>query len=116
MMQGILHEGAYMAQFLVVTCLLGGWTAWMAGRGCARIWGSPLRLFLYLLVLGAAIRFINYALFEDTLLSLQYYAVDTFVLMVLGFLGYQYTRTNQMVTQYNWLYAKTSPLSWKTLG
>jgi hypothetical protein len=33
--------------------------------------------------------------------------------MLLGFLGYRYTRTNQMVTQYSWLYEKVSPLSWR---
>jgi hypothetical protein len=39
--------------------------------------------------------------------------VDTIVLMILGTLGYKYTRTNQMVTQYSWLYEKASPLTWK---
>ena len=28
----------------------------------------------------------------------------------------QYTRTNQMVTQYNWLYERASVLSWKPKG
>ncbi|WP_348643119.1 DUF6867 family protein, partial [Mesorhizobium sp. B2-3-4] len=28
----------------------------------------------------------------------------------------QYTRTNQMVTQYNWLYERASLLSWKPKG
>ena len=45
--------------------------------------------------------------------TLQYYIVDTIVLLIIGTLGYQYTRTNQMVTQYHWLYEKASPLSWK---
>ena len=35
---------------------------------------------------------------------LQYYIVDTIVLLVIGIVGYHYTRTNQMVTQYHWLY------------
>ncbi len=48
--------------------------------------------------------------------TLQFYVVDTIVLMVLAFLGYQYTRTNQMVSQYSWLYEKVSPLSWKAKG
>ncbi|WP_366015104.1 DUF6867 family protein, partial [Mesorhizobium sp.] len=51
-----------------------------------------------------------------TMFSLQYYIVDTIVLMILGFVGYQYTRTNQMVTQYNWLYERASLLSWKPKG
>ena len=38
--------------------------------------------------------------------TLQYYIVDTIVLLIFGTLGYRYTRTNQMVTQYHWLYEK----------
>ena len=33
--------------------------------------------------------------------------------MIIGMLGYRYTRTNQMVTQYHWLYERASALSWK---
>jgi hypothetical protein len=66
-----------------------------------------------MLGLGIGIRFIHHALFTGTMLSLHYYIVDTIVLMILGFLGYQYTRTNQMVTQYNWLYERASLLNWK---
>ena len=32
--------------------------------------------------------------------TFQYYIVDTIMLLILGTLGYNYTRTNQMVTQY----------------
>lgn len=73
-------------------------------------------LFLYILGLGLGVRFIHHALFEGTMFTLQFYVVDTIVLMVLAFLGYQYTRTNQMVSQYSWLYEKVSPLSWKAKG
>ena len=45
--------------------------------------------------------------------SLQFYVIDTIVLLIFGTLGYNYTRTNQMVTQYYWLYERASPLSWK---
>jgi hypothetical protein len=27
--------------------------------------------------------------------------------------GYQFKRTNQMTSQYHWLYEKTSPLTWR---
>ena len=64
-------------------------------------------------VLRVAVRFIHHALFEGTMFSLHYYLVDTIILMVFGFVGYRYTRTNQMVRQYGWLYSKGSPLSWK---
>lgn len=113
-MQGILYEEASIWQFFFVTCLLGGWAAWMTGKACAQTWRPPLSLFFYVLGLGIAVRFIHHALFDGTMFSPQYYVVDTVVLMVLAFLGYRYTRTNQMVTQYNWLYEKVSPLSWKS--
>jgi len=45
--------------------------------------------------------------------TFQYYVVDTIILLILGTLGYNYTRTNQMVTQYHWLYERASPLTWK---
>jgi hypothetical protein len=31
-------------------------------------------------------------------------------------LGYRYTRTNQMTRQYHWLYEKSSPLGWRNKG
>jgi len=112
-MQGILYEEASVWQFLFVTCLLGGWAAWMTGRAVAQTWRPYPSLVLYLLVLGVGVRFIHHALFWGTMFTLQYYVVDTIVLIILGTLGYKYTRTNQMVTQYSWLYEKASPLTWK---
>ena len=65
---------------------------------------------------ASRVRFIHHALFDGTMFTAQYYIVDTIVLLILGTLGYQYTRTNQMVTQYNWLYERASLLSWKAKG
>ncbi len=76
-------------------------------------WRSYSSLIVYLLVLGIAVRFIHHALFDGTMLTLQFYVVDTIILIVLGTLGFRYTRTNQMVTQYYWLYERASLLSWK---
>ena len=112
-MQGILYEEVSIWQFFFVTCLLGGWAAWMTGKACAQTWRPYAALIVYLLALGIGVRFIHHALFEGTMLSPQYYIVDTLVLLFLGSLGYQYTRTNQMVTQYYWLYERVSPLSWR---
>ncbi len=115
-MQGILYEEPSIWQFFFVTFLLGGWAAWMTGRASAQTWRPKSSLLVYVLLLGIAIRFIHHALFEGTMFTAQYYIVDTILLMVFGFLGYQYTRTNQMVTQYNWLYERASLLSWKPKG
>lgn len=112
-MQGILYEEASIWQFFFVTCLLGGWAAWMTGRASAQTWKPVSSLVVYLLLLGIAVRFIHHALFEGTMFTAQYYIVDTIVLMIIGLAGYRYTRTNQMVTQYHWLYERASLLSWR---
>jgi small-conductance mechanosensitive channel len=113
-MQGILYEEPLVWEFLFITALLGGWAAWMTGRACAQTWRGYVTLFVYLLLLGIGVRFIHHALFDGTMFSLRYYIVDTVILIVIGFIGYRYTRTSQMVTQYHWLYERTSALGWKT--
>ncbi|WP_457939969.1 DUF6867 family protein [Mesorhizobium sp. 10J20-29] len=112
-MQGILYEEASIWQFFFVTCLLGGWAAWMTGRASAQTWRPLSSLIVFLLLLGIGVRFIHHALFDGTMFTAQYYVVDTIVLMIIGLLGYRYTRTNQMVTQYHWLYERASMLSWR---
>ncbi|HET9533799.1 MAG: DUF6867 family protein [Mesorhizobium sp.] len=112
-MQGILYEEASIGQFFLVTCLLGGWAAWMTGKACAQTWRPYPNLIIYLLLLGVAVRFIHHALFNGTMFSLHYYIVDTIVLIIIGTLSYRYTRANQMVTQYHWLYERASLLTWK---
>ncbi|MDQ2633854.1 MAG: hypothetical protein M3Y43_04685 [Pseudomonadota bacterium] len=112
-MQGILYEEPSIWQFLFITCLLGGGAAWMTGRACAQTWRPISSLVVFLLLLGIAVRFIHHALFDGTMFTAQYYIVDTIFLLIIGLLGYQYTRTGQMVTQYSWLYERTSLLSWK---
>ena len=83
-MQGILYEEASIWQFLFVTCLLGGWAAWMTGKASAQTWRGFIQLVAYLLVLGIGVRFIHHALFGGTMFSLHYYVVDTIVLMIFG--------------------------------
>ena len=113
-MHGILYEEESIWQFFFVTLLLGGWAAWMTGQACAQTWRPVSALVVYLLLLGIAVRFIHHALFDGTMFSPQYYIVDTIILLGCGLLGYRYTRTNQMVTQYHWLYERTSPLGWRS--
>ena len=57
-------------------------------------------------------RFIHFALFEGTLLSPHFYAVDTIVCLIFGFLGFRATRVGQMTTQYGWLNARAGFLRW----
>ncbi len=99
--------------FVVLTLLIGGGAAFLAGRGLAWGWRPLWRLFFYMALLAGAVRFFHYALFDGSLLSSYYYAVTYVVLLAAGLLGFRTMRTTQMVTQYYWLYERTSPLTWK---
>lgn len=100
--------------YLILTCLLGGGAAFMMGRALATGWRPIWHLVLTTMIMGLALRFLHFALFEGTLLSLHYYITDTASLLVLSALGYLHMRTRQMVTSYRWLYKRTSPLTWTT--
>jgi hypothetical protein len=112
-MQGVLYEEPSVWLFLLVTVILGGGAAWMTGRAIALTWRPAWQVGLYMLLLGAVVRFLHYALFHGTLLSPRYYLVDTVILVAIGFLAYRHTRARQMTTQYRWLYERTGPLSWR---
>jgi len=90
-------------EFLIVTVILAGAAAYLTGRAVARKWGSNVMLVFYMLLLAAATRFIHFALFSGSLLSLHYYVVDLIVLLAIGFLGKQVTRSRQMARQYGFL-------------
>jgi hypothetical protein len=99
--------------FLVLTVIIGGCAAFLAGRGLARGWKPYWRVFFYMALLAGAVRFFHYALFEGNLWSLYYFLVAYAVLVAAASLGYRMMRTTQMVTQYRWLYERTSALTWR---
>jgi hypothetical protein len=65
-----------------------------------------------MILLTAACRFIHFALFNGTLLSLHYYIVDLIVLLIIAFIGRQVTRAKQMTTQYSFEYQRSGPGGW----
>jgi hypothetical protein len=99
--------------FLALTVIIGGGAAFLAGRELARAWKPFWRVFLYMALLAGAVRFSHYALFDGRLLSPYYYLVTYIVLLAAASLGFRMRRTTQMVTQYRWLYERTSPLTWR---
>ncbi len=98
--------------FLVLSVVVGGGAAWMSGRALALGWRPYWHVLIYMAMLGFVVRFFHWGLFEGTLPSLHYYIVDTAILIAIASLGYRVTRTHQMITQYRWLYRRTSPVSW----
>lgn len=99
--------------FVLLTVVLGGGAAFMAGRSLALGWKPIPLLIVYMLIFGAGLRFLHFALFQGTLGSLQYYLSQTLIVALFALLGYRTTRVNQMTEKYPWLYEKTSPFSWR---
>ena len=98
---------------IFVTVCLGGGAAWMAGRAIAQTWRPMWHVVAYMVLLGAAVRFIHFALFGADLIAPLSYAVDTLFLILVGCLGWRVMRTTQMVTQYYWLNERAGPFSWR---
>jgi hypothetical protein len=110
---GLLYEEDSLGVFLLVTVVLGGGAAALAGRAVALTWRPWWQVVVYMLMLGAAVRFIHFALFEGTLRSIHYYAVDTLVCMAFGFAGFQAARARRMIAQYPWINEPDGLLRWR---
>jgi hypothetical protein len=108
-----LYATETFLQVLFVTGIIGGGAAWASGRAIAETWRPLRQVVLYMFLLGAAVRFAHYALFQGELLSLASYLADTLYLLAVGCLAWRLTRTRRMVTQYRWLYERTGPLTWR---
>ncbi len=115
-MSGLLYEEDSLGVFLLVTIVLGGGAAALAGRAVAMTWRPWWQVVVYMLMLGAAVRFIHFALFDGTLLSIHYYAVDSLVCMAFGFTGFHAARARRMVIQYPWINDPDGPLRWRRKG
>lgn len=110
---GGLYAEETLLQVLSVTGLLGGGAAWFTGRAIAQTWRPFWHLLIYSALLGGAVRFVHFALFEATLLSAPSYLADALYLVAAGTLSWRIKRADQMATQYFWLYERAGPLSWR---
>jgi hypothetical protein len=112
----LFYEEDSLGVFLLVSVVLGGGAAWLAGRAIAATWRPWWHVAFYMLILTLAVRFLHFALFQATLRSVHYYLVDLTVCLAFGFLGFRTTRATQMVTQYRWINARSGALSWCRRG
>lgn len=112
---GIIWEDSFLV-FFFLTLLLGGGAAWRSGRAIALDWKPWWHAALWMLLLAAATRFLKYALFNGTLLSLHFYLVDAACLIAMAALGHRVTRARRMQHQYGWLFERTSPVTWRRLA
>ncbi|MBV8963100.1 MAG: hypothetical protein JOY67_16445 [Hyphomicrobiales bacterium] len=112
-MQGILYDDFSFWIFVLVTLVMGGAAGFSTGRAIAQTWRPGWHLVVSALTLGVAVRFIHYALFEASFLTVQYYVIDTLLVLLAGFVGFRLTRVKQMTARYRWLYEATSPFTWR---
>ena len=99
--------------FFLVSVVMGGGAAWLAGRAIAATWRPWWHLALYMLLLSLVVRFLHSALFEGKFLSLHYYIVDYAVCLGFGLVGFHLTRVNHMVTHYNWINERAGLFRWR---
>jgi len=111
-----LYAEESLLQVALVTGVLGGGAAFLAGRAIAQTWRPFWSVVVYMAMLGAAVRFVHFALFEGTLLSPASYLADALYLVIVGALAWRMTRAAQMATQYYWLYERTGLLTWRRRG
>ena len=111
-MEQLYAEESWL-QVLLVTGVIGGGAAWLAGRAIAQTWRPFWHLVVYTALLGAAVRFVHFALFEATLIAPVSYAADTIYLLILAASAWRMTRAAQMATQYYWLFERTGPFTWR---
>src|SRR5260370_17149612 len=93
-----VSDESSLGTFLLVSVLLGGGAAWLAGRALAATWRPWWHVVLYMVILSFAVRFLHCVLFDGKFLSLHYYLVDYGVCLGLGLLGFRLQRVTQMVT------------------
>ncbi len=108
-----LSDEHSLGMFLLVSVVLGGGAAWLAGRAIAATWRPWWHVALYMVLLSLAVRFLHYALFDGKFLSLHYYLIDYAVCLAFGLLGFRLTRVAQMVTRYSWINERAGLLRWR---
>src|SRR6266540_1884492 len=108
-----LSDEHSLGVFFLVSVLMGGGAAWLAGRAIAATWRPWWHVALYMLILSFAVRFIHFALFGSILLSGHYFLVDLAVCLGFGFLGFRLMRVSQMVTRYKWINERAGTFGWR---
>ena len=108
-----LYEEGSFGVFVLVTLILGGGAATLAGRAIAGTWRPWWQVVAYGFVLGRAVRFIHFSLYGGT------FCRPTTILSMLssafssGSLAFRAARASQMITQYRWLNESEGPMRWR---
>lgn len=108
-----LYAGEIWPQVVLVTGVIGGGAALLTGQAVSSTWRPYWYVIAYMLLLGAGVRFLHFALFGGDILSLPSYLADTLYLMAVSSISYRMTHARQLTRQYPWLYEQTGPFSWR---
>jgi hypothetical protein len=108
-----LYTAENWMQIVLVTGVIGGGAAVLAGRAISSTWRPYWYVIAYMLLLSAGVRFLHFALFQGELLSLPSYLVDTLYVMAVSSVSYRVTLVRQMTRQYPWLYEQAGPFGWR---
>jgi len=108
-----LYTNESILQTIFITFVVGCGCAWQTGRSLALTWRPIGAVIRAMILLGMAVRFLHFALFQEALLVPAAYLFETACLISVASLAWRYTRAQQMVRQYYWLYEASGPLSWR---
>jgi hypothetical protein len=112
-MRDLINDSSALRDFLLITITMGGGAAALTGRAIAAVWRPWWHVLPFMLLLGAVVRFLHFALFGDPLLSLTGYVVDTAVCLACGLIGFRLMRVSQMVTCYGWINERADVYTWR---
>lgn len=105
--------GSSVPVFIGVTLVLMGFASYMTGQALASTWRPLWQVFPYVLMMGAADRFLTWALFQGALLALLPYIIGTAILLLICLAAYRFTQARKMVSQYPWLYERAGVFGWR---
>ncbi len=105
--------GSSIYVFIGLTVFLFGGAGFLMGQAIAETWRPIWQNVPYGMLLAAANRFLDGALFQGPWLSLPQYLLDTVVIVGLALFAYRVTRVRKMVGQYPWLYEQAGLLAWR---
>jgi len=113
-MEGLL--GTSGGVYLVMAVVCGGGCAYMTGQALASTWRPMWQVVPYSLLMGLAVRFLIFALFDGVLLTALGYVIDALTMLIIAGLSYKLTRARMMVLQYPWLYRRSGLFSWREMN
>lgn len=110
------ETGAPLPFLVAIGMALSAGAAWLTGQAIAETWRPSWQVVPAAILLAAADRFLDYALFRGTLLSVPAALSTLAAILALALIAWRLRRVGKMVTQYPWLYRRAGPFAWREIG